>query len=289
MKKAADRKIKHRKNQAGVAFLFLAPSFLGVMIFVLIPFMDAFRRTFYEAMSGKFVGLKNYGMVLNNEAFQLAARNTARFLGVCIPLLLVLSLLLTLLLNSVKKHQEFLRTTFLIPIAIPIASVVLLWKVVFHKYGLLNAFLNQFGVETPDFMNTDKAFYVLVFSYIWKNCGYDMVLWLAGLSEIPTFLYEAAKMDGAGTLASFRYITIPELLPTIYITVVLSIVNSFKVFREAYLIAGNYPEESIYMLQHIFSNWFITLDIQKMCAAAVMMAGVILLFISLLHRIDRNR
>lgn len=280
--------MKYKMRQLKKAFPFLALSLAGVTVFVLIPFFDAFRRSFYEAMSGKFVGFDNYKTVINNAAFRLAAGNTARFLGVCIPLLLVISLLFTVILHSIKKHGEFYKTTFLIPMAIPVASVVLLWKIIFHENGLLNVIIEKLGGNTIDFMNTDKAFYVLVFSYIWKNTGYDMVLWLAGLSDIPVSLYESAKMDGAGALARLRYITLPELMPTIYITAVLSTVNSFKVFREAYLIAGNYPHESIYMLQHIFNNWFIDLDMQKMCAAAVLMAAAILLFITILQKIDRK-
>lgn len=280
--------MQYKWKQGRKAFIFLAPSLFGVIIFVLIPFLDAFRRSFYQAMGGKFVGLENYKTVIWNEAFGLAAKNTAKFLGLCIPLLLIISLLLSVFLNSIKKNTEFFKTSFLIPIAIPIASVVLLWKVFFHKNGLINVVIMFFGGNAVDFMNTDKAFYILVFSYIWKNTGYDMVLWLAGLSGISESYYEAAKMDGAGALARLRYITLPELLPSIYITAVLSMVNSFKVFREAYLVAGDYPHESIYMLQHIFNNWFISLDIQKMCAAAVIMASVIFSFIILLQRIDRK-
>ncbi len=280
--------MKYHKKQLKRAYLFLAPSFLGVTIFVLVPFLDAFRRSFCNTMGDSFVGLNNYKTVLGNEAFRLAAKNTIRFLGICIPLLLIISLLFTVILSSLKGHREFFKTTFLVPVAIPVASVVLLWKVFFHKNGLLNLLLVHLGGNAIDFMNTDKAFYVLVFSYIWKNTGYDMVLWLAGLSGISTSLYEAAKMDGAGAFKRLCYITLPELLPTIYITAVLSIVNSFKVFREAYLISGNYPHDSIYMLQHIFNNWFIALDIQKMCAAAVIMAMMILLLILLLQRIDRK-
>lgn len=281
-------RVKYNKRQERKAFLFLGPSLIGVIIFVLIPFIDAFRRSFFEAMGGRFVGLKNYSTVLHNEAFLLAAKNTAKFLGICIPLLLIISLIFAVILSSMKEKSEFFKTTFLIPMAIPVASVVLLWKVFFHKNGLLNILVTALGGHAIDFMNTNNAFYVLVFSYVWKNTGYDMVLWLAGLSGIPVALYEAAKMDGAGVIARLRYITLPELLPTIYVTAVLSTVNSFKVFREAYLIAGDYPHESIYMLQHIFSNWFVNLDIQKMCAGAVMMAALIFLFIFLLQIIDRK-
>ena len=100
-----------------------------------------------------------------------------------------------------------------------------------------------------------------------------MVLWLAGLQGISGELYEAAKMDGAGVLARMRYITFPGLRGTFGLVGILSIVNSFRVYREAYLLAGSYPDSSIYLIPHLFAHWFLTLDIQKMTAAAVMMTG----------------
>ena len=106
--------------------------------------------------------------------------------------------------------------------------------------------------------------------------GYDMILWLTGLNDIPVSLYEAADIDGAGAFAKFRRITLPMLVPTMLMIGVLSFINSFKVFREAYLVAGDYPDNSIYMLQHVFSNWFVSLDIQKMSAAAVLLIAVFL-------------
>ncbi|HEX3023396.1 MAG TPA: sugar ABC transporter permease [Lachnospiraceae bacterium] len=273
------------RKQERIAYLFLAPSLIGVSIFVLLPFCDAVRRSFYEAMSGKYVGFDNYITVFKNEAFQMAARNTLRFTFTCIPILLVISLLFAVIISGFKKTGDFFKATFLVPMAIPVASIVLLWNVFFHQNGLINVILIHFGGKGIDFMNTDKAFYVLVFTYVWKNVGYDMVLWLAGLSGISDSYYEAAKVDGAGAFAIFRYITLPSLRPTIYITAVLSLVNSFKAFREAYLIAGSYPHESIYMMQHLFNNWFVALDIQKMCAAAVVMAIVVIILVLLLQRI----
>ena len=111
-----------------------------------------------------------------------------------------------------------------------------------------------------------------------------MVLWLAGLSTISPAIYEAAKVDGASSWQQFTKITIPQLLPTLFTIVVLSLLNSFKVFREAYLIAGDYPHDSMYMLQHLFNNWFVSLDIDKLSAAATIVAGVILILILLLQR-----
>ncbi len=270
------------------AWAFLAPSFLGVIVFVLIPFGDAIRRSFFEAMGGRFVGADNYINVLQNKAFQLAMGNTVRFTLVCVPILLLLSLLVSAMISSLKKYRSLFKTAFLIPMAIPVASVVFLWKVVFHPSGLLNILLSRLGIEGVDWIST-KAFPILVISYLWKNLGYDMVLWVTGIDQISVNLYEAASVDGANAWEKFWYITLPGLLPTIFIVSVLSLLNTFKVFREAYLIAGTYPrDDSIYMLQHLFNNWFTKLDIQKMCSAAVMVALVIVVVILLLQGLDRK-
>lgn len=273
------------KNKENVGILFVLPSFLGVAIFVLIPFIDVIKRSFQEAMSNKFVNIRNYTNIFTNQAFILAVYNTIRFIIVCIPLLVIFSLLLAVLVNSIKIKGSLFKTTFLIPMAIPVASVVLIWKVVFFQNGLLSNLVELMGYQRVDWLKTDWAFWILVISYIWRNIGYDMILWLAGLSNISPALYEAASIDGAGVLQKFFRITIPNLIPTLFTIVVLSLLNSFKVFREAYLIAGDRPHSSMYMLQHLFNNWFVTLDIDKLCAGATVVAIVILIFILLLQKI----
>ncbi len=267
-----------------IPWVFLAPSLLGVFLFILLPFLDVVRRSFYGAVGEKFVGLENYGNVITNQAFLTAGKNTLRFILVCIPLLLVLSFLLALLLEKREKFREFFKTVFLMPMAVPVASVAFLWNVFFQKAGLINALLSYLGKENIEFIDSSKAFGLLVFSYLWKNTGYDMILWLAGLSGIPKSYYEAAKVDGAGPFACFWYITLPSLKSFGIMIFVLSFINSFKVFREAYLIAGSYPHESIYMLQHLFNNWFLSLDIQKMSASAVMLAIIVLAVTAVLLR-----
>ncbi len=133
-------------------------------------------------------------------------------------------------------------------------------------------------------MNTEQAFWILVLSYIWKNLGYDIVLWMAGLAGISENIYEAARVDGAGEWQCFRSITLPNLKSSLYTITVLSFLNSFKVFREAYLVAGDYPHESIYMMQHLFNNWFRTFSFDKMAAAAVLESIVLLGLILLLQK-----
>lgn len=264
---------------------FLLPSFVGVCYFVLLPFADVVRRSFTDTMASKFVGLRNYSGVLRNEAFQLAVSNTVRFVLVCIPLLLILSLMLALLVRKVTIGADFYKTSFLLPMVIPVASMVLLWRMFFAKQGFVNSLLSCLDIAPTDWMNTGWSFAVLVGSYIWRNIGYDMILWLAGMSGIPAALYEAARVDGAGPIQCFFFITLPQLRSSLLIISILSILNSFKVFREAYLIAGNYPHDSIYLLQHLFNNWFTNLDIQKLCAAAVLVAAVIMALIFVLQAV----
>lgn len=270
-----------RRNKAG--WFFVLPGLLGLMIFYLIPFLDVVRRSFTNAANGRFAGLDNYKQVLDNDAFRLAAGNTFRFVLVCLPILLALSLFLAVLLCSVRRGQ-ILKSAYLLPLAIPAASVVLLWQLIFDNSGVLNGALHFFHLKEKDWMHTDAAFFVLVFSYIWKNLGYDVILWMAGLKAVPESLYEAAKVDGAGAWKRFYYITCPALRPTAFTVVILSFLNSFKVFREAYLVAGNYPQENIYLMQHLFNNWFSQLSVDKMAAGSVLLCFVITVCVLLLQR-----
>lgn len=276
-----------RSKWTGLSFLL--PGFCGVAVFSLLPFMDVIRRSFVQAVSGRFCGLENYRIVLHNRAFLLAEKNTLRFLLVCLPLLLGISLVLAFLLHAWQMafHQKLrlLKAAYLVPMAIPAASLVLLWKLMFDKHGFVNGILHLCGIHAVDWMNTGAAFFVLVFSYIWKNLGYTMVLWLAGLSSISPDLYEAAEMDGAGRMTQFFKITLPLIRPLIFTIVVLSFLNSFKVFREAYLVAGNYPQEDMYFLQHLFNNWFTDLSVDKMAAGSVLLALVITVFVLLLQKL----
>ena len=282
------KKHSNRSAEARAAWLFLAPSLAGVTLFVLAPFAETLRRSLTDAPGRRFLGLENYRAVLQNPAFRLAVKNTLRFAGACLPLLLGLSLALALILRAKalpERGRELFKTTFLLPMAIPVASIVLLWRVLFAQNGLVNAW---FGTQT-DFMGTDAAFWVLIGTYLWKNTGYDSILWASGLDAIPAELYEAAAVDGAGVWRRFTAVTLPGLRPTLLVTVILSLLNTFKVFREAYLVAGAYPHESIYLLQHLFNNWFLALDLPRLTAAAVLLAGVLLAFILVLLWLWREK
>ncbi len=267
---------------------FLLPSFFGVAVFILVPFLDVVRRSFLTAVTQEWAGIRNYQVIFENQAFRLALYNTLRFTVVCLPLLIGLGLLVAVMLSRLKKIQ-FIKSLFLFPLAMPAATVVLFWKMLFSKQGFFNGMLLSMGFlpEGPvDYMGTGASFWVLVFSYLWKNLGYTIVLWLVGIFAVPASLSEAARVDGASEWQCFLKVIFPNLKGSLYTITVLSFLNSFKVFREAYLVAGSYPHESMYLLQHLFNNWFVNLELDKMAASAVCVGLVLFFMILLLERLS---
>lgn len=266
-----------------IPYLFLLPSLLGVSVFLFLPYLDVFRRSFL-GLGGTFKGLKNYVTVFSNEAFQLAMKNTALFMCVCIPLLMTVSLAVALFIYENPKLGCFLRTGFLIPLAIPVASVVLVWKFLFDYQGVVNGILESMGGHPQNWMESGTAFWILVGSYLWKNLGYNIILWLAALSSLNPETVSAAKMDGAGTLRCHWHVTLPQLKTSAFVISVLAILSAFKVFREAYLVAGDYPHERIYLIQHLFNNWLRNLEIDKVAAASVIDSVILIFLILILQR-----
>lgn len=274
--KAPFRKSAGHARPSGLPFLL--PGFAGVAAFVLLPFGKVILSSFQSSLGHKFTGFDNYLSVFQNSAFRLAAGNTLRFMALGVPLLLVISLMLALMIDSCPKWDKY-KFLYLLPMAIPAATIVLVWKMLFVKQGFLNHLL---GTHI-DFMGENSAFYILVGSYLWKNMGYTLVLWLAGLRSVPGDILDAAKVDGAGKVVCFFRVTLPNLKGSMYTILVVSLLNSFKVFREVYLVGGAYPQENIYLLQHIFNNWYTRLDFDKMGAGAVL-AVLVLGSLSLLLR-----
>lgn len=284
---SATKKRQRLSGSKNAWIWFLLPSGVGVFIFVCLPFLDVIRRSFVTVVTQKWVGVHNYRLIFENQAFLLAVKNTLRFTAVCLPILIGLGLFLAIQLSRLRKIQ-FLKSCFLFPMAIPAATIVLVWRMVFSKQGFLNLLLHSLHLISRegaiDYMSTKAAFWVLVFSYVWKNLGYTIVLWLAGIFSIPTDIIDAARVDGASERQCFWQVIFPNLKGTLYTITVLSFLNSFKVFREAYLVAGSYPHESMYLLQHLFNNWFVNLELDKMAAAAVCVGTVLFFFILLLQR-----
>ncbi len=283
------RKNNHKKNDNSLTVFFLAPSIIGFAVFYIIPFFGGFYYSLVDSpFNGEFVGLRNYITLLGNPSFIKAVKNTALFTCLSVPLNMMLSLGLAILLNQKLYGKSILRTLFIAPLVVPVASVVLVWQSMFDINGALNGFITALGQNPTDWMKTDWARVTVVIVYLWKNIGYSMVLFLAGLQNIPAEYYEAARIDGAGVWKQFTAITLVYLTPTAFFVFIMSIINSFKVFREAYMISGEYPHSSIYMLQHYMNNMFAGLDYQKLTAAAFIMALFIVLLVLSLFIVERR-
>jgi multiple sugar transport system permease protein len=271
------------------ALLFLLPSLTGFALFYLVPYAGAIVFSLLDRpVGGRFVGPANYVALLSNPAFLRATANTLVFSAICLPAIVALSLAVALLLDRSVRGFTFFRAALVAPLVVPVASVVLVWRIVFDPRGPLNGLLGRVGIIGPDWLNSGSAIWVILAVYLWKNLGYGMILFLAGLQGIPASYYEAARLDGARRWTVFRRITLVYLTPTTFFVLVISIINSFKVFRETYLMAGPYPDQSIYFLQHYMNNAFFSLNYQKLTSAAFVMSVAIYMLVLVLFNVERR-
>ena len=277
------QKLNGRLREHIRSFGFLGPSLLGVGLFFIVPFgIVVYYSLIQSNLNPEFAGLQNFINLFENSSFRTAAKNTLMFSAMAVPLAVVLSLLLALMLECRIPAKSQFRTFFLSPMMVPVASVVLIWQVVFHYNGTLNVFLSVFGVDKIDWLKSDYCLIVILVLFLWKNLGYNMILFMANLNNIPKELLEVADVEGASAAYKFFAIKLRYLSPTVLFVTILSLINSFKVFREVYLLTGDYPFEGLYMLQHFMNNTFKSLDYQKLSAAAVIMAIAMVILIAIL-------
>lgn len=287
MKLIENRQSKELRRTRRNSFFFIIPSLLGIFVFFLAPFAVVIYYAFIDnPINKEFVWFENFVKVWNNAAFKQASGNTLTFSAIAVPLAVVLSLLLAMILDAKIPGKSRFRTFFLSPMMVPVASVVLIWQVIFHFNGAMNDWLSVFGWEQTDWLKSQYSQIVIVLLFLWKNLGYNMVLFMAALADIPTELLEAAEVDGASPIKRFFTIKLRFLSPSILFVTIMSLISSFKVFREVYLLTGDYPFESLYMLQHFINNTFASLDYQKLSAAAIIMFVVMLFIIGALFIVE---
>jgi len=269
--------------------IFILPGLLGFCVFFIAPFCLSLVYAFMDRpVNGSFTGFSNFASLLTNRAYIRGLINTMRFIGISVPLNLILSLLAALLVNKIIKGRDFYSLIFLIPLVIPSGSMVFFWKTLFSYDGAFNGLLNALNVAKVNWLDSIMALPVMIIIFLWKNIGYNMILFLAGLSNIPKEYYEAAWMDNASSFQVFMHITLPCLLPTTIVALIMSIINSFKIFREVYLITGSYPHESIYTLQHFMNNMFASLNYPRLTSATALLVLVMVIFTQFLLKLERK-
>jgi len=280
-----------------VIYLLLLPSLVGLAVFYVVPFgISIYYAAIDNVVSREFVGLDNLVAAWNNEAFQIAVDNTLIFMGVSIPLNMMLSLVLALILNPLgKKLRRVLLIFFLMPLVIPSGSMVYFWSRLISRTGMLNRVLYYLDIVSypynmpNDWLNTDYAMWFIIGIFIWKNIGFNMILFQAGLDFIPKDYYEYASIEGAGRIRKFFLVTLPYLMPTFLIVFILSVVNSFKVFREIFTLTGPYPNRSIYLLQHFLNNQFAGMNYQMMASASFYIFGFIFILVFILYWLQQRQ
>ena len=239
--KKRDRK-RDKRTARGIriSWGYLFPSLAGVLLFFVLPFLVVIYYSMVDnPISKQFVFFDNFVKVFQNAAFQQAASNTMKFSVVAVPLAVVLSLALAMMLESEIPLKSQFRTFFLSPMMVPVASIILIWQVLFHFNGIVNDFTAIFGADKVDWIKSSKAQVVIVILFLWKNLGYNMILFMAALSSIPKDILEVAVLESATPFQIFWHIKLRYLSSTILFVTIMSLINSFKVFREIYLLTGN--------------------------------------------------
>ena len=274
-----------KRREAAIGLLLAAPAVMGLLAFLVLPFGYTFLRSFTVGLGwGRFVGLENYAQLFGNRLFLLALKNTFLFLACGLALILPLSLFLALLLQKTGKWGKGLAMALLFPMVLPVSAIVIVVNLVFAENGLLS----QLTGPTP-WMDSPFAFVILLGLYLWKNVGIGVVVLLAGLTTIPGELYESASMDGAGKWARLTRVTLPMLRPELLVVTILSTLNAFKNFREAFVLGGDHPHESIYMLQHFMNNNFENMNFPRLSVAAVVFFALLFCLYALLLKSPLGR
>ena len=289
MSKGFVPKSKLLKRDALTGFLFSLPSIIGMLVFFLIPFVICIILSLTDSISSmKFVGIDNYVDIISSRTFRLAVWNTFKFIIVAVPLIMIFSLTIAMLLYQKLAGFEFFRSIFVFPLVLPVSSVILFFQLVFAENGFANDFLSLLGLPVKNWLDSSYSFVVLVILYIWKNCGYNIILFLAALNSIPKVYYEAAEMDTESRISKLRYITLPMIRPYLFFILVISIINTFKSVKEAYILCGNYPNENIYMIQHFMNNNFQNLNYTRLSVGAILIFAIIFIFIFILLKFRKN-
>ena len=269
--------MKFEKKQVVWAYIFLLPSLIGIAVFYVIPYIMCIYSSFVS--KGSFAGLDNYINLFQNKAFLYALRNTVIFTAVAIPLLMIISFLIAKFLASFKKISAFFRSAYLMPIVIPAASLIYVWQLLFDDYGVVNNILSSLGIDTVQFFSSGFSMVMIIIIYIWKNCGFCVILFTAGLANLPKSVHESAYLEGASGFKTTIKITLPLITPTTFFVFLMAVINSFRMFRESFSLFGTYPNENIYFLQNFINNNYNNFNYPQLASSAIVMS---LIFIGLM-------
>lgn len=286
LKKSTTMKTLARREKID-GWLFIAPFIILCFVFFVGPLLVAFMLSFKEysfldsntMFQAKWVGIQNYIDVMKDATFRKAFVNTTKYSVFVTPIQLVIALLVALLVNGRIRGKSFFRTVYYIPTQTSAVAVAVIFLFLFKKDGLFNKFISLFGLESHNFLTEARyALPIIMAMAIWSSVGLYMVIFVAGLQDIPESLYEAAGIDGAGPWQRFRYITVPMLKPTIFLNVVVSLIGCFQVYDQAYVVSngnGGPLDSTMTVVLYLTRTGFRDFKMGQACATAFILFAVI--------------
>ena len=270
-------------------WLFLAPGLLGLMLFYVIPFIGGI---YYSLTDGTyrnaFVGMANYVGMWRNQMFLLGLKNTLELSLICAPLVWVLSFAIASLLNRLRPKGAFFRNSVLLPYLMPSSAMLLFWLVIFDFGGVINRVVTALGYDRVMWLQGSQMRVPIILLFVWKNLGFAVIIFLSAIQAVPQPLYEYATLEGAGFLRQTFGITLPMIVPTAFLVIILEWINAFKIFKEVYFISGAYPDESVYTLQHYMNNMYNKLNYQNVTTAAYSFALIVFALFGVLFFTQRR-
>ena len=275
--------MKSKKKESRAAMLFLAPNIIGFLVFTVGPALYAVYLSLTEwnmVRSPVFTGLENFIKLFRDPRFYQALKNTMVYTVGTVPVLIVLSLLLAVLVNSKVKGISIFRTMIFIPVVASTVGSAMLWQwLLANDIGIVAYLLKIFGIKAPQFLTSSKwAMFSVILYTIWKQLGYNMVILLGGLQAIDITYYDAARVDGAGAVRRFFNITIPMLTPTLFFTVIMGVINSLQVFDQTHVLTKGGPNyATTTIVYYVYVEAFTNMKMGYACAASIILFLIILL------------
>ena len=276
---------KSMSKEAVAGIVFVLPAVIFICVFLVLPALLAFGYSFQQYNMLKpaqkvFIGLTNYIDVLKNPAFYKSLFNTVYFAAIVVPLQTIVALGLALLVNKKLKTSKIARICFFSPVVTSMVVVAILWTFLYNKdSGLINSLLNSIGIQSQPFLLSEKqAMNSIIFMSIWQAAGYQMMIFLAGLQDVPGDLYEAASLDGCNWWEKFKNVTLPCIKNVSSFVILITTIQAFKLFTQPYIMTGGGPNESTKTLAYmIYEQGFQYRNVGYSCAIAVIFFLVILL------------
>ena len=287
--------LNERRREALAGYLFILPSFLGYFVFIIGPILAAVGLSFtsYDILNPpKFIGLDNYSRMLKDPRLLTVYENTIVFTFFAVILNVGVGLFLAVLINRhMPKFLTYIfRTVYFFPVLISLAYCAVIWQFLYQKdTGIVNYYLGIFGVSPVPWLSSNQLVLPsIIIMDVWKNTGYFMLLFIAGLQAIPTSYYEAARLDGANRFQVFRHITVPQLSPTIFFCVTISLIGALQVFDSIIVLTGGGPgDASRSLVMYIVENAFQKFQLGYASAISLTLFILIMLLTLLQFRLSR--